>query len=379
MASNLPSELIALILGEVYYLKDKPPPEHIFLTRNPDRHTVAACSLVNSSWRAVAQPLLFHHITSNVSPAFARWIRTPHAINLGLLSSVKTVELRLDTTVGQNGFPNLPSCGVDDFHLLLNSLPNLYELEISLQGFSVASSFQPRQVFQSLRALRINECSVQSPVLYELLSIFPGIRFLTIAIEIAALPPPIPIPSLQLYELVIYRSLSPDITKWLLANSVGSLRVLETREFVGIHLPLVLRGHYDHLHSLRLIRLDRSSLAMIQACNNLQELVLVTIPGSTARRDLTLSKLPSSLQHLSLIRRGKDSGSLVKLADAIRSSSPQLKLISCDRSFQSDPEYDVLVELCLQRGIELQIGESRHWPVGVWCVVSVATRLLISV
>ncbi|EEB91446.1 hypothetical protein MPER_10189, partial [Moniliophthora perniciosa FA553] len=265
MVSELPSELIALILGEAYYLKDKPASGNIFLTRDPDRHTLAACCRVNSTWRAVAQPLLFHHITVGVSLQFSRWLRYTQNISKGLLESVRTLELRLNPVARQfqvitHKATKVPSCTLDDFCLLLSSLPCLYELEISFQGHSIES---PKVSCQSLRALRINECSVQSPVVYELLSLFPGVRFLALAVEIAAPPPPNMVPNLKLYELVIYRTLLPEITEWLVANSVGTLRVLELREFVGVQMSVVLRDHYTHLQSLRLLRLDKSSLNLI--------------------------------------------------------------------------------------------------------------------
>ncbi|KAJ7863106.1 hypothetical protein B0H14DRAFT_2739306 [Mycena olivaceomarginata] len=202
---HLPEELICLILG-------------------------------NSHWRGPAQTLLFRRITLKAAAAFAKFADT--ASNKALLShNLGRADLCLVSTL-------------------------LYELSINAQLFSLGEDISSISAIVhaasiSIRSLRLMECSVHSPILYELIGLFPSVEFLTLGVEIAAAPPPWT-PAIQLYELMLHRTPPSDLLQWLLSSSGTSLRILEMRD-----LPSARTS------SLRFMRYNTYSAAILHQCTNL--------------------------------------------------------------------------------------------------------------
>ncbi|KAK0244022.1 hypothetical protein EDD85DRAFT_1017779 [Armillaria nabsnona] len=182
------------ILESLYYRTDK-------WTREPDYATLAACSLTvtQRSWYLPAQRLLFRHIPKGVRP-------------IRLFDDIRILDMILTPEF------------IPELAFLLTHCARLYELGLSAQGVFTLPPFMPTA---NIRALHLVECSVQSPILYDLLALFPTVRFLTVDTEIVAPPPSIATPAPTLYELALKRSLRADILTWILANSVGPLRILE--------------------------------------------------------------------------------------------------------------------------------------------------------
>ncbi|KAF9077823.1 hypothetical protein BDP27DRAFT_1208342 [Rhodocollybia butyracea] len=209
-----------------------------------------------------------------------------------------------------------------------------------------------------LRALRVMECSSQSPILYELLVFFPTIEFLATGIEIVAPPPKVPA-KFKLYELTMFRTLTPEIFSWLLANSLDTLRIVELRDLPSAEVTAVLVGCGHQLQSFRAMKYHTNTAKIVQSCTNLQELVILGIPSIPP---FTIQRLPLTLEHLSLVHSHSDPS--VGIADMMMlvKNSSKLKLLSCDGRFKRDPLYGVFHDICMKKGIEVESSEYGLWP-----------------
>ncbi|KAJ6584987.1 hypothetical protein B0H19DRAFT_1249894 [Mycena capillaripes] len=331
---HIPEELICLILAQLYYRR---PP-----LNKPDYSTLSACSLVNSHWRIPSQTLLFRRITLEATPEFARFAETTS--NLVLLSHVRSISITLPP--------------VSTLVSLLGRCPQIYDLGISASALfsmdskqisSLSAVIRDRSI--SIRSLRLMECSVQSPILYELIALFPSVEFLTLGVEVAALPP-LWTPAIQLYELTLQRTLSSDVLAWLLSASGTSLRVLELRDLPSAHTASDLATCCPHIQSLRLMRYNARSAAILRQCNNLLELVLMNVPL------VDLPQLPSSLEHFALLIQTYTTSVDLRLVIAAVDALPHLRILSFVGGSQDLP---LLRASCDTKGVTLQSTLAKLW------------------
>ncbi|PBK97439.1 hypothetical protein ARMGADRAFT_1075926 [Armillaria gallica] len=127
-------DIVKEIFESLYYRTDK-------WTREPDYATLAACSRTQRSWYPPAQSLLFRHIPKGVRP-------------VRLFDDIRILDIILTPE------------SIPDLAFLLTHYPRLYELGLSAQGvFTVPPSVPSANI----RALHLVECSVQSPILYNLI------------------------------------------------------------------------------------------------------------------------------------------------------------------------------------------------------------------
>ncbi|KAK7469246.1 hypothetical protein VKT23_003733 [Stygiomarasmius scandens] len=343
-------ELIQMILAHVYYKNDVV--HTIFLSRTPDYQTLAAASLINSSWRIPAQTLLFNHLIDIVAGRFVKTFSDP-AFNPDrrhiLLGYVRILNLRLipdDTNFSSahwsSTFPPVSMCRMADFGFLLAHCPHLYELNVRFLGV-LSLGTKPSPCPFNLKALAVMECSSQSPILFELLELFPSVQFLTVGVEVVARPSSAP--NHKLYELVMSRSLPASTFGWLVSNSVGHLRILEMRDPPSPDIRETLQSLCAHVESLRIMRFNPTALEVIKSCTRLRELVIMALPSI-----LTLSDISVTLEHLCVVRY--DVNGVQKLI----SSLPNLSLFSGD-----DPHgrNGSLENVCKSRGIAMKTG---LWP-----------------
>jgi hypothetical protein len=353
-APALPAELVGSILEELYYSD--------VWRRVPDYASLCSCALVTSSWRAVAQQYLFSTVIQSVSSHFVHCVRQNSAEQRFLqhLDDVKVVELNLGHQEDQ--------VGVQDMAILLERCPKLYELTLRIHGFfSVASapSTVPLNtalegVYGNIRSLRIMDCSIQSPIMYELLTIFPAVQFLTVGVEIAAAPPDKSLPDLHLYELILSRTLSRPILTWLLAASEGSLKVLELRDLPSRQTKEILEKHLPHLHSLRLMRLNMTTGSFLPLCTNLKELIIFNIPLLGVF--MTPLNLPKTIEHLCVINQEYSTEVDWDYVVSLMEPLPYLNLLSCDRDATNKGHFENVARFCETRGVIMRIIPKR-WPV----------------
>lgn len=320
--NSLPPELVLVIFESLYYRAHK-------WTREPDYATLAACSLTQRSWYLPAQRLLFRHIPKGVRP-------------IRLFDDIRILDIILTPE------------SVPDLAFLLTHCPRLYELGLSARGVFALPPCVPSA---NIRALRLVECSVQSPILYHLLALFPAVRFLTVNTEIVARPPPTAAPAPALYELALKRSLRAYVLTWILASSIRSLRILELMDLPSADMRDVLRPHGPHILSLRIFRFSVTAASILRSCVNLREFVLSSLPVMGP----PLVKLPGSIEHFSLTNShatSTDWDPFVPLIVLL-----PLKTFTCDKGSRSQPGFDAIERLCRTRGVTLFADTSNWWPV----------------
>ncbi|EJF63447.1 hypothetical protein BD309DRAFT_858267 [Dichomitus squalens] len=205
-----------------------------------------------------------------------------------------------------------------------------------------------------IRALSLLSCGIQSPILYQLLSIWPGIEFLFIGVEIAAPPPKWPA-TFELYQLTLMRTPRLYILSWLLSASKHSLRIVSFRDAPGRELDPLLDEVGPRLRSLRLMNYSLRATKVLERCPNLEEFVLVQL--STL---FGLENLPKTLEHLSCRNLPSEPQSLSSVIRAV-GSLPQLKVVTCDRMARSDERFEELERLCGEKGVELFVDETPFW------------------
>ncbi|KAJ6508781.1 hypothetical protein C8R45DRAFT_815525 [Mycena sanguinolenta] len=344
---HLPEELIFLILAKVYY---RNPPLNA-----PDYSTLLACALVNSHWRGPSQTLLFRRIPSEATPAFARFANSTS--NKALLSHVRILSIALTKDNAPRPI-GVEVCPVSTLLSIFGHCPQLYELGISAHKlFSLGSedivriATVIRDAAISIRSLRLLECSVQSPLLYELIGLFPTIQFLTIGMEIAA-PPPSWTPAIQLYELTLQRTPISQVLQWLLSSSGTSLRILELRDLPSASTYTDIAECCLCIQSLRLMRYNAYSAAILLQCTNLLELVLFNIPT------IASLPLPSSLEHLALLTQTYTASVDLRAVVKAIESLPRLRILT----FVGDPQ-DALQAACDAKDITLQTTSRKFWMI----------------
>nr|GAT60286.1 predicted protein [Mycena chlorophos] len=264
------AQLIDQILGFCYYANS--------WLLSPDYHVLKSAALLNKTWSAPAQALLYRRITVNVSKAFLRATHDPT-----LLAHVRSFALEIYTP--------------HQLQMVFSLLPNLYEVVIGAFLFSIPEHElgEMASVIAStgvrIRALNLFGCSTQSPILFQLLSLLPHVEFLTIGVELMADAPTGWVMPCALYELKCHRMPTPTVLRHILGPS---LRVLELRDPPSREAVAELLPYCGELKSLRLMRFNRHCSIMIAECTSLAEMVFFNIP-------MAFPVLPPSLEHLAII------------------------------------------------------------------------------
>ncbi|KAF5369316.1 hypothetical protein D9758_002720 [Tetrapyrgos nigripes] len=358
-APNLPVELIITILEHVYYSNDVV--HTIFLSRSPDYKTLAGASLIGTAWRTPAQTFLFNHITERACGRLAKSFSDPYsdpARRATLLGYVRILDLRLipddESSVSiahwSSATASRVMCRMKDFWFFMAHCTNLYELSVRFLGvISLEISNMHSSLPSNLQALKLVECSSQSPILFELLEIFPSVCFLTVGVEVVVHP--ISTPKHKLYELVMSRSLPTATFEWLTAHSIGFLRILEMRDPPSSSIKDQLRLLCPHIESLRIMRYNVTTLDVIKSCSHLRELILLGLPNM-----LRLDNAPSTIEHLCIARCD-----VVDIENLIV-SLPNLRTFSSDESLRSQTRYNVLEEKCCSQNITMQLRKTGLWP-----------------
>jgi hypothetical protein len=284
----------------------------------------------------------------------------------------------LDISVGAlNG-----SCHPEVFAKLLQACPRLYQLSLSTYGLHEFDQFalaKLKDSGQGIRALNLQDCGVQSPVLFQLLGIWSRIRFLKIGTEIAAWPwrhpseTPIlrqpqtngnpndvaqrPPSHVSLYDLALSRIPQQAVLTWLLGSSASSLRILDLHEIPGIAARKILGVHASRLRSLRLLHFSLDSAAFLRQCTRLEELVIYNLPVLVP----LAPELPPSIEHLSFRNPTHTlRNTLRPILDAI-AVLPKLRVVTCDKNSEALCEFEILKTRCAERGVEVVISEVPIW------------------
>ncbi|KAI9566170.1 hypothetical protein HD554DRAFT_2025901 [Boletus coccyginus] len=370
--SHLPPELVFVILEHAYYTP----------AGSPDYALLANCSLVCTSWSIPAQSLLFHKTTKLQSHTMGASFRAALTTSAVRGKPVGHAVRSLDIGVG--GFPNASACEPEDLAQLLQACPRLYELSLSTYSLHEFDKFvlaKLKDSGQGIRALNLRHCGVQSPVLFQLLGIWPRIQFLKIGTEIAAWPwrqptttpvfrqqlgtnrdprdrlSQLPPSHVSLYDLHLSRIPQLPVLTWLLGSSTSSLRILDLHEVPGISGRQTLGAHAPHLRSLRLLHFSHDSAAFLRQCTHLEELILYNLPVLVP----LVPDIPLSIEHLSFRnQRHTFRHTLRPILDAIE-VLPKLRIVTCDKNSEGLREFEALKSKCAERGVEVVISEVPIW------------------
>lgn len=365
--SFVPPELVLCILEHGYYTS----------LRTPNYTLLKAAALVCKTWSGPAQTLLFRCATKleqhNI-PIFRAALLSSPGRGKALGECVRILEISIGGT--SNGGLG---CSADDFVILLQACPQLYELALSITGlheFEEEILKKLGVVGRKLKALSLVQCGLQSPILFQLLKIWNNIQFLKIEKEIAAWPwrtatTPVlrkntdaeelahrPGAKVCLYELALSRFPTPDVLTWLLESSADSLRILELRDIPGpTHRP-ILSLHAPRLRSLRLGYYNIYSAALLRMCTALEELVIYHVPTHFP----LAPDLPPTIEHLSFRNPNhvyrNTLQPIIEAVDAL----PSLKVLTCDKNAeQLVGDYEILKAKCRMKGTEVIVSDIPFW------------------
>ncbi|KAH9891679.1 hypothetical protein C8Q73DRAFT_700339 [Cubamyces lactineus] len=355
MMESLPTELLEAIMESAYYKKGV-----------PDRSFLKACALVCQAWSGPAQRLLFRHVEllqllNGRAYASFRTAIDPASERGRLLGQhVRILEVAVASKT---------TFDVDDADLaeLLNRTPRLYELALRARGIHQFSPSTIERLTQlathstaegspalRVRALTILSCGIQSPIVYQLLEIWPSIEFLYIGNELAA-PPPKWSPAFRLYQLTLMRTPRHSILSWLLSSSTDSLRIASFRDAPGRDLDAILDVIGPRLRSLRMMNYSLRAAAVLRKCTRLEEFAIVQLSTLFA-----LDGLPPTIKHLKCRNLPSEDQSLRSIIRAI-GSLPELRVVTCDPQASADETFPELKDLCASRGVELILDEMPWW------------------
>ncbi|OJA17114.1 hypothetical protein AZE42_02605 [Rhizopogon vesiculosus] len=271
----------------------------------------------------------------------------------------------------------------DDFLKLLHACPRLYEVVLSCDDileFQVDTPKKLQVAGQRLKAIDMVDCHPQSSILFQLLTIWPNIQFLTIRcinLQVphcvaASLVPRRDVTEVQrpasgakacLNELVMYHLLKPDVITWLIASSADSLRILDLGRCplwpcVRIEnqlSPIVFAPHASRLRSLRISYYDRYSAALLRMCTALEELVLLRFDHMSKLS--LVPYLPRTIEHLAFGIRYDDCETLQPIIDAV-GALPNLKILTCSKDVKRlIPHYNILKEKCKTKGVGVVVSD----------------------
>lgn len=326
--------------------------------RSTDNDTLLACSLVCSSWREPAQRRLFHSVDRSVygSPSkrnsFEGTIHPSTERGKILGSYVRSLQVNLDHTFGYAD----GTLDMRRFTLLLSRFPHLYELSLHVYGiqrFNELELAELRFIANTvhLRALRLLQFSIQSVIVYQLISVWPTIQYLTIGSAIAV-PPPIPEPRIKLRELSFFRTtIKPRCLEWLLSGSETSLQILQFRDTPGPRMKKIVQKHAPYIRSLRMQRYDKDSADILHLCTRLEELILFQLPIF-----MDVNDLPFTIEHFSFYFRG--SAIIRHPLIALINNLPNLRLITCDKDVEQYPDFAGIRSACDARHVTLKMHSS---------------------
>ncbi|KDQ12204.1 hypothetical protein BOTBODRAFT_176724 [Botryobasidium botryosum FD-172 SS1] len=359
MAAVLPGELLHTIL-DIACFDQRSVPLYDAL-----RH----CALVCRAWAPHAQQLLFRYVSLRPprallpAPAAAEALRKARAFIAALdarasdraralADAVRILKITVTSAEG-NVRP-------DDLAAIITLCPRIYELQLAMVKVHIISPACCDRLATAVRlaVLRYkNIDSTASVVLYQLLRLWPSLRFLQLDGHRLSLPrgsPTLP-PACRLQELRYVSNANEQVLLWALAASADSLEALEIDPGLRpLSLKLLAQVHGQRLRRLRLDTCDRDAADAFRLCPCLEECAFGRIPPTEV-----IDALPPSLQHLSMqpfqssLHQNLDAVlNFISQRDALR----LVTLINCgDKSSDECVRIDAA---CRSRGVELRYRNS---------------------
>ncbi|TFK68220.1 hypothetical protein BDN72DRAFT_769529 [Pluteus cervinus] len=371
----IPLELVISILECAYYDNDHNTVNTNFLR---------TCSLVCRSWRLPSQKLLFTDVTLRTQTAygsFRKAVNRNSATGRILGDSV----LRLHVTIDHNQPYSLSQ---RSFAHAVTLCPNLYELSLALYGSNPSSAFDETTLDllhsgPRITALHFSNWSNDQDCVYSLL----GEWSTTLkSLSLSGTPPsPLVHPSVDstitplrcsLEELRMNFQVEPSLgfMKWLLDNSINTLRIVELERDPSVaFLEYLVETHAETLHSLALPNPPNCSTTgnspaaeyshILERCRNLREVRLERC-GQAGLKEV-IRVMSDDVEHLAV---GIDAdSSLQPILEAVKSRD-KLKTVTLhlweganrhiyagQRYIHGQGQLAPLKMACAFRGVELRV------------------------
>ncbi|KAJ7183380.1 hypothetical protein C8R46DRAFT_1344236 [Mycena filopes] len=238
--------------------------ETIFQTQqNPDRATLASCSLVCRSWAAPSQRLLFQRVEIEEEWESAPWSRRPDRLQsfLGTITTESDKSHWLRDSVLSILLRPRSSTKSGDLLAILTHLPNLRELDINGAGclFSDIELAHLQKRGPTIRSLRVTadhtDYATSQKGLHAIMKFIPAIptiRMLDITANTTMELPPISPPlHLQLVSFKLHSKYIADASAFVASLGDAPLEVFhETQSLSNSDFEAVLCAHGNHLRSL---------------------------------------------------------------------------------------------------------------------------------
>lgn len=214
-----------------------------------------------------------------------------------------------------------------------------------------------------IRDLNILKTTLRSPLLYQLVSLWPDIQSLGIGCKTYATPPKVP-SELRLRQLAIsYCELLPlEVRDWLLSGSRDSMRVLELEGEPGPGALELVAEFGDSIQALRIACFNKTSARVVERCKNLERLALILHHRSSLFR----MQLPLSISQIAFYNQ---TGQPLQqnISQAIR-ILPSVRMVILDGNAPEEKHFSVLKGECDKRAISLVVDNR---TLGAWSVSSI--------
>jgi len=362
-AVPMPLEVVLTIIEAAYYDDDLEANDTL----------LKACALVCKDWSAPAQKLLFSNVTLRTQTAYLAFRRAvDRNSERGRMLGDAVVRMRVVLDHNQP-FHLSPHC----FAHAVTLCPNLYELKLALYGCAdpdkdivgvpdISRMRRPAPSFDKptlallksgprITSLQFSNWSENCQSITQFLDVWPTLKSLVIR----GTPPKLPSASSEpfpcaLEELRMNFQTPPsiDFMKWLLRNSVDTLRILELeREPAPDLLDYLVSAHGAVLHSLALPACGSHEQALaVQKCQRLRELRIENPWASP----MVYRKLPEVLQHIAL---GLDRNTALQPVLETVKSRESLRVVTVHLwdGGEHHPQLPALKIACAYRGLDLRM------------------------
>lgn len=360
----LPLEIIEKILGEAC----EGPMSGV------ERQTLTACALVSKSWLPLARRLLYHSLVVENSRPYAR--RSPGTLGPAallhrshLLGFIRSLSIRVvhESPAAVPPFSDIPQGSqefvrIPDFLSLLAHTPRLRCLHLSVDwAHKNVHSFEPHMRSHILNwlsslvlpievlDLRCNR-PFESPLVYDLVGIWPTIRALRVLTNYGGLL--LERPSISLRELRLPITSLATVIEWLLPppkpNEQSNLRFLELYE-IPQEARAVLSLHGPSVSTLTLTRQPAFDTAHL--FTKLEELVIAGPFWSSP-----LPAFPRTLKHIRVQVHAFMSDAVVAAISHALPMLPDLRVISIEEALIFDKHFSDLHEACKTHRVEILVN-----------------------
>jgi hypothetical protein len=340
-----------------------------------ERQVLATCVLVCKSWLPLARRLLYHSLVVESSRPYAP--RTAGTLGLEallhrshLLGFIRSLSIRVhESTVLPPLFSDIPRGSqecvrVIDFLSLLAHTPRLRDLRLSVDcTHKNMHSFEPPSRGHTLDWLSSLVLPIEvldlkcgtrrpfdSPVVYDLVGIWPTIRALRVLTNYTGLP--LERPSISLRELRLPITSLATVIEWLLPppppNEQTNLRFLELYE-IPEEARAVLSVHGPGVYALTLTR--QPAFEFSHLFPKLEELVIAGPFWSSP-----LPAFPRTLKHIRLQVHAFMSDAIVAAIARALPMLPDLRVISIEEALIFEKHYSDLQEACKTRKAEILVN-----------------------